>query len=248
MEHRQVLLHSNGPALWPEHKSLAAVLELQATTPDGIWHGTYQGNPSPPGGSIFKRSWWHRLRFDASEREISNMVVGRWISWDTALKDKEGADYSAYAVGELMPDYRLNLREAGHERWEFPALPAEIERVARKFNRDEKLRGIIIEDRASGTSAYQTLMATANERIQSLLFAFNPTVDKSSRANQAAVWCRNESILLPWPGPTVPWLIDFEDELFSFPSAAHNDQVDAFSQLILYVENLLAEGWRARQL
>jgi hypothetical protein len=44
----------------------------------------------------------------------------------------------------------------------------------------------------------------------------------------------------------VPWLLDFETELFTFPLSAFKDQVDALAQLILFVENLLAEGWRAR--
>ena len=53
-------------------------------------------------------------------------------------------------------------------------------------------------------------------------------------------------VLLPQPGPEAVWLMDFEDELFNFPQGRFADQVDAFSQLILYVENYLAEGWRAR--
>jgi hypothetical protein len=54
-------------------------------------------------------------------------------------------------------------------------------------------------------------------------------------------------VLLPAPSELSPWLVDFEDELFTFPGSEFMDQVDAFSQLILYTENLLAEGWRARQ-
>ena len=53
-------------------------------------------------------------------------------------------------------------------------------------------------------------------------------------------------VLLPHPGEGAEWLLDFEDELFSFPQSAYMDQVDACSQLILYLENYLAEGWRAR--
>ena len=54
-------------------------------------------------------------------------------------------------------------------------------------------------------------------------------------------------VLLPHPGAGAVWLMDFEDELFSFPQSAFLDQVDAFSQLVLFVENYLAEGWAARQ-
>ena len=60
------------------------------------------------------------------------------------------------------------------------------------------------------------------------------------------MWCKNGSVLLPAPSAGAPWLVDFEDELFTFPAAANDDQVDAFSQLIIYIENLLAEGFHAR--
>ena len=52
-------------------------------------------------------------------------------------------------------------------------------------------------------------------------------------------------VLLPHPGPTAPWLLDFEDELMSFPQSTYADQVDAFSQLILFAENYLAAGYAA---
>lgn len=242
------LLHQQGPALWPEHKPLSEVEALHATTPDPIWEATYQGNPTPPGGQVFKRGWWSgKNRYDPGDIGLVNICVGRWISWDTGLKDKETTDYSSYTVGELLPDYRLVVRKVHRERWEFPDLPAQMETVARQYNLDGKLRGLIIEDRVSGTSAYQTLAATAADWLRAILIAFNPTVDKTSRAQQGAVWCKNDCVLLPRPHPLVPWLIDFEDELFTFPGSTNDDQVDGFSQLLLYLENLLSEGWRARQ-
>lgn len=241
------LLHQNGPALWPSHKSAAEVLELRATTPDPIWEATYQGNPTPPGGQVFKRGWWTgKNRYDPADQALINICVGRWISWDTGLKDKETADFSAYSVGELLPDYRLILREEGRDRWEFPDLPAQMESVARQYNRDGKLRGLIIEDKVSGTSAYQTLMASAGNWLKRVLIAFQPVGDKIQRGQQAAVWCKNDCILLPQPGPQVPWLIDFEDEFFTFPGSTNDDQADNFSQMVIYLENLLSEGWRAR--
>jgi predicted phage terminase large subunit-like protein len=248
MQLRQILLHRDGPALWPAWKSATQVLELQATTPPSIWETTYQGNPTPPGGSVFRHEWWiGKNRFDAGDPALINRVIARWMSWDTGLKDKQTSAFSACCVGELWPDYRLALRYVYRQRLEFPALPAEMERLARRFNRDEKLRGILIEDKASGTSAYQTLSASAPDWLQQLLVAFMPQGDKVTRANQAAVWCRNDCVLLPQPGEEALWLIDFEDELFDFPNSAFMDQVDALSQLVLYTENLLAQGWRARE-
>lgn len=241
------LVHERGPALWAEHKPLSEVLELQATTPPVIWEATYQGNPTPPEGTIFIRSWWgNKNRFDASDPSFANKTIARWISWDTGIKDKEDSAFTAAVVGELQPDYTLLTREVFRERLTFPDLPSVIERLAARYNKDGKLRGIIIEDKASGTSAYQTLLKTADPVLASLLVAFLPTVDKEARAQQAAVWCKQNCVFLPLPSDRVPWLYDFEDELFNFPGTSYKDQVDAFSQLILWTENLLAAGFHAR--
>lgn len=234
-------------ALWPNHKPLAEVLELEQTTPIPIWEGTYQGNPTPPQGSVFLREWWDgKNRFDPTDKKLVNWVVGRWLSWDTGLKDEESNAYSALTVGELWPDYRLALREVFRERLIFPDLPDTIARYAGKYNRDGKLRGIIVEDKASGTSALQTLQKSSEDWIKKLLIAFNPPSDKVTRAQQAAVWAKNDCVLMPIPDPESFWLLDFEDELFNFPGSIYKDQVDAFSQMILWLENLLSEGWKAR--
>jgi predicted phage terminase large subunit-like protein len=246
----RVLLHRDGPALWPSHKPLAEILELQATTPEGIWQAVYQGAPTAPGGSIFKRQWWRgRNRYDASEDNLVRMrskCIGRWISWDTALKDKDDAAYTAAVVGELMPNYQMAVREVFRDRLEFPELTPVMDRLTQRYSPDGKLRGVLIEDKASGTSAYQTLMASASPDLRRVLIPFQPVGDKDTRANQAAVWCKNDCVLLPEPNETVPWLLDFEEEVFAIPTATYRDQADAFAQLIIYCENLLASGYHSR--
>lgn len=242
-----VPLHS-GRVLWPQYKPIEEVLALQNTTPPAIWECTYQGRPTPPGGSVFLRDWWRdtSARFDAGNDAVAAQYVARWISWDTALKDTESSAFTACIVGDLWADYRVVIREVWRDRLAFPNLPDTIAAFARKYNVDNKLRGIIIEDKASGTSAYQTLMATADDWIRPLLVAFQPMGDKETRAQQASVWCKNGSVLLPIANAAATWLIDFEDELFTFPSGTFKDQVDAFSQLIIYLEHILSEGYRAR--
>jgi len=245
----RVHLHAAGPALWPAMKPAAEVEDLKTVTPALIWETTYQGNPTPPAGTVFMRAWWARpeTRFDAAAPNLVIGCVGRWISWDTGLKDEEDNAFTVATVGELWPDYRLALRHVARERLQFPQLPPAIEKLAARFNADGKLRGVIVEDKASGTSAIQTLRQSAEPWLTRLLKAFMPHGDKETRASYASVWCANGSVLLPAPSESVPWLADFEDELFGFPNSAYKDQVDAFSQLVNFLENLLAEGHRARK-
>lgn len=114
-------------------------------------------------------------------------------------------------------------------------------------NRDGKLEKVIIEDQASGTGVVQTL-GLGDAWLAKRLFAFRPGLhgDKVQRAQQAALWCKRGCVLLPHPGASSPWLYEFEKQLFQFPDVEYRDMVDAFSQLVIYLENYLAAGWRAR--
>ena len=236
----------DGAVIWPEHKPLPVVLKLKNETPYDVWETTYQSNPVAAGGAIFKREYFDNSRYDAGDRSLVNLCVARWHSWDTALKDDTDNAYTALTVGELTRDYRLITREVWRGRVPFAGLINEVTRFAERDYRDRKLNGIIIEDKASGISAIQTLQSSAAGWLRELIIPFNPRGDKEQRGNQASVWCKNGSVLLPHPSEHAPWLLDFENELFSFPGSAFKDQVDSFSQLVIYTENLLAEGLRAR--
>ncbi len=170
-------------------------------------------------------------------------VVARWLSFDTALKDKAASDYSACVVAELTADYRLLVKHVWRDRLQFPALVAQVARMAREWNRDGLLQAVVVEDRGSGTSVTQSM----GEGVGVPIKAFMPTGSKTERARQASLWCERGCVLLPHPDRAVPWLMPFADELASFPDAEHDDQADAFAQVIIFTENLLRQGWRARK-
>lgn len=197
--------------------------------------------------SSFERDWWEgQNRYDPMDTAVSKSVIARWLSFDTALKDKTTNDYTACTVMELTPDYKLLTRLVWHDRLQFPSLVAQIEMMAARYNQDHKLRGVIIEDKVSGTSAYQTLQSSAPPWLRPLLIAFMPKGSKQYRNRLAAVWCKRGCVLLPIPGDAAPWLFDFEQELFS-DTAAHDDMKDTFSQAIIYLEHYLSTGWHARE-
>jgi predicted phage terminase large subunit-like protein len=227
--------------------------KARAVTPERVYRQEYEASFVDDASMVFDRSWWlGQNRYDPSDPTIPHRSIAYWLSWDTGMKDKVSNAYTARVAGFLMPDYRLLIHHVLRDRVTFPGLPTLIANDARHYwdlgtlGRDHKLQQVLVEDKASGTSAVQTLWATAEPWLVPLIKPFQPSGDKTQRAEQAAVWCKNGCVLLPEPGPETPWLFDFENELFTFPQSEFMDQVDALSQLVLWVERLLAEGFHTR--
>lgn len=218
--------------------------ELDPITREQLLRGLWVVDPSR---RPFRRAWWrNQHRFDATDEALAYKTVARWLTWDTAFKDEKDSAYTAYGVLELQADYRLHLRHVWREKLIFPDLVQVMEHEIGRWAADGKLRGCIIEDRATGTSAYQTLRGALTPALADLLIPFSPQGSKEQRAAQAAVWCKLGGVWLPQPSEAVPWLLDFTSELFTFPDSQYKDQVDMFGQGILYLEHLLAEGHQAR--
>lgn len=203
---------------------------------------------------VFSPEWWlGRNRYDLSDvAERLDRISGRFIFWDTALKDKQDNAYSARVVGEVTysadPTKHglLLIREVWRGRPQFPALVDEIQESARFWNHDGKLQQVVVEDKVSGTSAVQTIRASAPSWLADRITSYEPKGSKVERWSAAAVWCKRGCVRLPLPGAEVPWLRDFEDELHAVPYAAFLDQADAFSELIIFLEHLLEQGYRGR--
>lgn len=208
---------------------------------EGLWVVDTRNKP-------WLREWWAgRNRYDPREPRHANDTVARYISWDTGLKETVTSAYSVGLVGEITPAYQLRLREVYREQMAFPSLVDRIIWQADRYRHDDNLRAVIIEDRVSGTSALQTLQLTGPEWLKPLLVGFPAMESKDVRDQLAGVWGRLGCILLPMPDESVPWLYDFESELFSLPNTEFRDQGDAFSQIVDFSRELLAEHYRMRE-
>lgn len=208
--------------------------------------------------TVFDRDWWAmgHQRFDVEDQRNTNSIIARWLSFDTGMKDKDSNDYTSCTVAELTKDYKLQVREVWRERLRFPDLVDAIENKYVEWNLGRvPVRNVLIEDKASGTSAYQTLVAgTRNPELARKVIPF-PTgnMSKRARGSLAAVWCKNGCVELPHPGEkTGRWLEMFERELFGFTGTdqdEHDDMVDSFTQLILWLEesqHVMSTGYYAR--
>jgi len=236
-----------GELLWPQRFSQVSIDRLKSELNDPA--GQLQQRPSPAGGGIFQKSWWDgKNRYHTGE----GRCVGRYISIDTAFKDKSKNDPSAACVFELWADYRVTVRWMWEKRIVSAFLPQHIEAMAEQWNEDGELRAIVIEDKGSGTTVAQTLRMSAQKWISDLIVDFMPSGSKEQRAQLAAIWCGRDCVLLPHPDDdNADWYTKFLDpqrgQLWVFPNATHDDMTDSFVMGIQYLENLIAAGWDARR-
>lgn len=236
-------LSAEGQPLWPERFDREALERIRLALDERTWSALYQQQPTSERGTVFQRDWL--ARYDGGA-ERARVAVARIISVDTAYKDGEEHDYSCALVADLMPDYTLELREVWRERVPFPDLAFALDQLCARWNRDDQLRWIVIEDSGAGTSLLQTLRAWAPAAVARALVSWKPAGAKRERARLASVWMRNGLVRLPRPSESAPWLFELERELLEFPGSLHDDQVDALTQAILFLENLLADSLRAR--
>lgn len=237
-----------GELLWPDHIDEKAMAAIEADLGERGTAGQIQQRPAPAGGAIFLRKWYDGInRYDPSDKSIFQKTVARWLFFDTAFKDKEQNDTTAEIVFELMTDYRILLRLAWWQRLQVPQVTSTVNDNTLRWSFDDKLRATVVEDKGSGIAVLQTLRQGADPVVAALLQEFNPgTASKPERGRRASLWCERGCVLLPMPHEDMPWLFDFEELLFKFPATKIDDPQDAFSMGILYLENLLAEGWKLR--
>ena len=241
---KSIKLHDD-QVLWPEHKSLEEVLLLKETTIPHVWETTYQGNDVVPGGNMFQLEWFPRF---AELRDTGiQKIAGRWISLDTGLSDTENSARSAAIVGDLTTDYRLAVTDCWAEHVQFPQLINKTKELAYQHNHDGKLQGVVIEKKASGFSLIQVLRQSADEWLSGMILEYTPTYSKPMRWGEASLWCSLGMVLLPNPGQDFPWLFDFEGDLRDAPDVDITDRLDAFAQLVIFLEHYLSEGYHARR-
>ena len=200
-------------ALWPDRFPLEE-LRKRERLDAREFASLYQQTPYIKGGNLIKSSWWRKT----NEAPKCNTVI---IAADTAFKKTETADYSVMMVLGMDDLSDIHILDVVRDKYDFP----ELKRAAITLNakwRGRGLRGLYIEDKASGQSLIQEL------RNQSGMSVLPVKVgnDKVSRLNAVLPLVEGGRVYLP---NEALWLDAFMDEAQSFPSGKHDDQIDALS-------------------
>ena len=101
-----------------------------------------------------------------------------------------------------------------------------------------RARTLLIEDCGSGSQLIQTLDAREERGVPGPI-PRRPDTDKEARAHGVSSMVEAGNLYLP---VEAHWLGEFKAELLGFPSAQHDDQVDALTQLLGWVR----DRWQPR--
>jgi predicted phage terminase large subunit-like protein len=136
---------------------------------------------------------------------------------DLAISEKQSADYTALGVFAVTPKGGMCLIDLFRDRIQGPDMPPLVKRTQERWG----LNYTIIE-----AVQFQESLVQQCRRMMLPIKGVRPKGDKVSRAHAAAVRFEAELVFLP---KSADWLGILENEMFSFPNAAHDDTVDVIS-------------------
>jgi predicted phage terminase large subunit-like protein len=185
----------------------------------------YLQRPIPAEGNLIKREWLKIYRTPPQPQPGDTYV----ISWDTAMKATEIADYSVGTVWHVQGDncYLLDLIR---NRFDFP----ELKRAAIRLKERWPDAHILIEDKGSGTSLIQELRDQ-----QIAVIPIQCQDDKVTRLYTTQPRFEGGSVHFP---EEAPWLGNLIVELLAFPRWRHDDQVDSIAQALAWIAQR-KRGW-----
>lgn len=194
----------------------------EAATDPQTWQALYQGNPSAPEGTVFKRAHWQHLALGELPPVDANTAY--FQSWDLTFKGKPTSDY---VVGGFWVCTGANMYLLDLIRKRMGAADT-IKTILEWKQRWPMTRQILVEDKANGAAVMDLLKG----KVPGLL-PVQPLGDKYARANAAEPFQRAGNLWLPAKG-SKPWIAKYIEELAGFPNAKYDDQVDMTSQAVVY--------------
>lgn len=235
-EENDVLGRLPGEGLWPERVDADPELNYevkQKTSGPYWWSALFQGRPSPPGGGVLTRDDW-RFYSDLPTEFDQTIQV-----WDLAMKNKATSDYTVGQVwGRKLADFYLIDQVRGH--FDLAQIERHMKMLTVKYPR---ALAKLVEDAALGPALKMRLQHEVSGIIPIKVSGGVAAASKMARAQNVVPYLQGHNLYLPEnaDGTREQWVWDFIEECSQFDKGANDDQVDAMSHGIAYLQ---PGGWR----
>lgn len=232
-EENDLLNRKVGELLWKGRFELSEILERKETLGDFWFSALYQQEPKLSNGEIFKKQYFRYYEMEFIEDKkylilnkstINQKVIALndckiFVTVDLAISTKTKADWTVLLVFGVTKDNDIMVIDVIREKVE----PIEhINLIQQCFN---KYKPILI---GIEKVQYQTSLIKEGLKIGLPIIELIPNGEKWVRALPMAARMQSEKVYFL---NDAHWLSSFEDELMSFPTGNHDDQVDAFSYI-----------------
>lgn len=226
---------SPGP-LWEAKHSAKHIEVLRANPKTSFtFSAQYDQRPAPPGGSIFRSSWFRYYdRYDPITSTIIDgkteiKILYKMIFADTAQKLKETNDFSVFQTWAKGADGRIYCLDQERERLEAPDLRKNFRAFCERFEFEQGrnqmgARNRFVEDKSSGTGLIQDIN---REKGNDYIEGIPRDADKVSRARSGSPHVKEGNVVLP---RSAPWLSEYLNEFQKFSatmSHKFDDQIDS---------------------
>lgn len=208
-----------GEALHPERYPLEALNRIRAAVGERDWAALYQQHPVPDGGGLFKDVWIQHYRDADLPARFDRLLM----SWDMTFKDSAGSDY---VVGQVWgrKGAAFYLLDQVRAQMDFAKTLHAFVEMANKW---PAVTRKLVEDKANGPA----IISMLRKQVSGII-PITPKESKEARASAVSALWEAHNVYLPHPDEH-PWVArEFIPELLSFPSGAHDDQVDAMTQAL----------------
>jgi predicted phage terminase large subunit-like protein len=214
-----------GEPLSPHRYDIEALEGIKSTLGPYLFNALYQQHPQPLEGAIFKQvyfKYWKPISsgYDLGHKRITASTCRIFQTCDPAASTKTTADYFVLGTWAQTKDNDLILLDLLRTRLEGPDQVNLFKSQYHKWN--PAFQGVEIA--GLGQMLYQMLV-----REGLPVKELKPDKDKVTRALPAAARMEAGTIYFP---AGAQWLGEFESELLSFPTGAHDDQVDVLSYAV----------------
>lgn len=231
-----------GEALWPyniltqtEKFPLSMLMKEKESGGSFIFSALYQQHPQPGEGVIFRRTNFryfetnnadYLLHKDSQDIRYLLSECTLYATMDLAMSTKEKSDYTVIILFAVTPFKEILILNVIRERVE----AADHIEILRQFHSRYKPQLIGIE-----SVQYQVQLVQQALRNGLPVTKLIPDKDKIVRSRPMGAKVEAHTVYFLKDSH---WLDKFEEELLSFPSGTHDDQVDSFS----YINDMILDS------